>query len=104
MGSSNQESVTRSQGNGKWPSIAAIARDVASSSYSALDNVNKALKLIKDLDPEYQAIIAIITERALERAKLLMHWLPRVSKSVDLQASHLSRKITSWFSVRNNCR
>ena len=71
MGSSNQESVTRSQGNGKWPSIAAIARDVASSSYSALDNVNKALKLIKDLDPEYQAIIAIITERALERAKAI---------------------------------
>ncbi|NBU33577.1 Asp-tRNA(Asn)/Glu-tRNA(Gln) amidotransferase subunit GatA [bacterium] len=51
-----------------WKTIAEEAADVASGTNSAIKNVEKALKLIED-NSEYQAIINVIKDRALYRAK-----------------------------------
>jgi aspartyl-tRNA(Asn)/glutamyl-tRNA(Gln) amidotransferase subunit A len=52
----------------QWPSIDAIAESVNSGSSSAVELVNKAIETIKK-GSDYQAIIALTEERALERAK-----------------------------------
>ncbi len=52
----------------QWASIADIANEVKKGKSSAVDNVNSALKNI-DSGEDYQAIIAKIDTRALERAQ-----------------------------------
>lgn len=51
-----------------WPKIEKIAESVSSGQTTALANVEKSLKLIKE-HHEYQAIISITESRAIERAK-----------------------------------
>lgn len=53
-----------------WKSIADEAADVNSGATSAVANVHKALKFIEDA-AEYQAIISVINDRALQRAKII---------------------------------
>jgi len=55
----------------KWPSISDIAKNVVDGSTTAEANVRKSLDLIDKLNPEYRAIIATISERATERAKII---------------------------------
>lgn len=50
-----------------WPAIATIVSDVQAGKVTARANVEKSLKLINDR-ADYKAILAVITERALERA------------------------------------
>lgn len=50
-----------------WPSIERLAEGVNAGILTARENVEKSLKLISKHE-EYQAIIAVIKERALERA------------------------------------
>lgn len=52
----------------QWKSVRELASDVQAGKTSAVSLVERALKTIKD-KAEYQAIIAIIETRALERAK-----------------------------------
>lgn len=51
-----------------WPAISDLAEAVRSGKTSALDLVTKSHKIISEKD-EYQAIIAVIKERSLQRAK-----------------------------------
>ena len=51
-----------------WGSIETIAKNVANGSVTAVENVEKSLALIEKSDPEYNVIIALCRERALERA------------------------------------
>lgn len=51
-----------------WPSIKELVADVKSGKVTAQQNVEKALKLIEGAK-EYKAIISVIRERALARAK-----------------------------------
>jgi aspartyl-tRNA(Asn)/glutamyl-tRNA(Gln) amidotransferase subunit A len=53
----------------EWESIETIAKNVSNSSITAVANVEKSLEIIGRLDPEYNVVIALCTERALERAK-----------------------------------
>lgn len=50
-----------------WPAIATIAADVQTGRRTARANVEKSLKLVSD-NTEYKAILAVISDRALERA------------------------------------
>lgn len=50
-----------------WPSVAGIAESVNAGKTTALENVEKALKLIEEKS-EYKAIISVIKDRATERA------------------------------------
>lgn len=52
----------------QWPAVADIAADVRSGKTSALAMVERALKVI-DNAQEYKAIIAVIKDRSLERAR-----------------------------------
>jgi aspartyl-tRNA(Asn)/glutamyl-tRNA(Gln) amidotransferase subunit A len=52
-----------------WDSIDTIAKHVNEGSVTALSNVEKSLAIIEKLDPEYNVVIALTKERALERAK-----------------------------------
>ncbi len=52
-----------------WPNIRELASEVNSGGVTAVSNVDKSLKLIEELDPEYSVIIAVCKDRALERAK-----------------------------------
>lgn len=56
--------------NSVWPSIKQIAEDVKSGKVTAKENVEKSLDLIAKHD-EFKSIIAVIKERALERAQLI---------------------------------
>lgn len=51
-----------------WPTISEIANSVNNGKTSATENVEKSLRLI-DEKAEYKAIISVIKDRALERAK-----------------------------------
>jgi aspartyl-tRNA(Asn)/glutamyl-tRNA(Gln) amidotransferase subunit A len=51
-----------------WPSIAELAESVRAGKVSASENVEKSLKLIED-NKEFEAIIAVTSERARARAK-----------------------------------
>lgn len=51
-----------------WDSVADIASSVNAGKNSAVENVERSLKLIKE-KTEYKAIISVIKDRALERAK-----------------------------------
>lgn len=51
-----------------WPAISVLAHDVASGKKTAIENVEQALKNIKQKN-EYKTIIAPVTERARERAR-----------------------------------
>lgn len=51
-----------------WDAITDIAEFVNSGSSLAVDNVNKSLEAIADLDSEYQSIISLCTESALKKA------------------------------------
>lgn len=53
---------------GMWPSVSQIAVSVQAGQLSAVDLVNKAHQIIKE-KKEYNAVIAVIEERALSRAK-----------------------------------
>jgi len=53
----------------KWPSITDIAKSVDSGDTTATENVKKSLALIKELDPEYRAIISTLETRATKRAR-----------------------------------
>ena len=52
-----------------WEPITTIANSVNSGSVSVVDLVKKSLGLIEELNPEYNAIICTLEDRALERAK-----------------------------------
>jgi aspartyl-tRNA(Asn)/glutamyl-tRNA(Gln) amidotransferase subunit A len=52
-----------------WDSIAVIAESVQNGSKSALSNVEESLSRIESLDPEYNVVIALCKDRAIERAK-----------------------------------
>lgn len=52
---------------GMWPDIADIAASVQSGKVTARQNVEKSLKLVNEKS-EYKAILAVISDRALERA------------------------------------
>jgi aspartyl-tRNA(Asn)/glutamyl-tRNA(Gln) amidotransferase subunit A len=52
-----------------WDSIDTIANHVNDGSVTAVSNVEKSLEIIEKLDPEYNVVIALTKERALERAK-----------------------------------
>lgn len=52
----------------QWPAIAEIAKKVQSSELKAVDLVEKALKTIEE-KKEFNAVIAVIEDRARERAK-----------------------------------
>lgn len=54
--------------NSVWPAIAQIAEDVNNGKVSAKDNVEKSLSLIAEHE-DFKAIIAVIKDRALERAE-----------------------------------
>ena len=54
----------------KWPSIIDIALQVQQGELSAVDLVNKSLKTINE-HKEFNAVIAVIKDRALERAKII---------------------------------
>ena len=51
-----------------WPAISQIAEDVNSGKTTAVSQVEKALQLIAEKNPEYQAVICTIDERAKRRA------------------------------------
>ena len=53
-----------------WKTIKQEANDVANGTTSALANVNKSLKLIQD-NEEFGAIISVIKDRSIERAKFI---------------------------------
>ena len=55
---------------GVWKSIAAIADDVNAGKNTAVENVEKSLKIIAEKE-NFKAIIATTEARALERAKLI---------------------------------
>jgi aspartyl-tRNA(Asn)/glutamyl-tRNA(Gln) amidotransferase subunit A len=63
---SSQDSTSR-----YWPTLDKMSKDVVSGSTSALANVEKALARIKEVDPEYNAIIALCENRARKRARLI---------------------------------
>ncbi len=52
-----------------WPKISDIATAVRDKKSSAVENVQEALKRIKELNPEYNAVISVIEEESLKRAK-----------------------------------
>ncbi len=52
-----------------WESIYDIANKVNNSELKAVDNVNKSLTRINDLDGEYNAIVSLIKDRALSKAQ-----------------------------------
>jgi aspartyl-tRNA(Asn)/glutamyl-tRNA(Gln) amidotransferase subunit A len=52
-----------------WPAIKEIAKSVNSGEITAVENVNRALERIKEVDSEYKVVIATCEKRALERAK-----------------------------------
>ena len=51
-----------------WPSLSALASDINGGKVKAVDLVNKALKKI-DEDKDYNAIISVYKESALEKAQ-----------------------------------
>ena len=55
----------------EWDALQDIAAAVRSGQSSAVEQVKKALQNIADLNDEYQAIISVIEERALERAEAI---------------------------------
>jgi aspartyl-tRNA(Asn)/glutamyl-tRNA(Gln) amidotransferase subunit A len=55
---------------GTWKSLAAIAEDVQSGKTTALENVEKSLKIISE-NKQYDAIIATLATNARERAKTI---------------------------------
>lgn len=55
--------------NGRvWPSVVELALQVMNGAVSARQNVEKSLGIISEKNPEFQAIISTIDERALKRA------------------------------------
>jgi aspartyl-tRNA(Asn)/glutamyl-tRNA(Gln) amidotransferase subunit A len=54
-----------------WDSIDVIAKNVANGSVTAVSNVEKSISIIEKLDPEYNVIIALCRDRALERARII---------------------------------
>jgi len=52
-----------------WPTISTIADDVKNQKTTAVSNVEEALRRIEQLNPEYQAIIAVIKDRSIKRAR-----------------------------------
>jgi Asp-tRNA(Asn)/Glu-tRNA(Gln) amidotransferase A subunit family amidase len=63
----NQESRIKNQ---EWEPIAVLVDDVKSGKVSALSLVEKSLALIEE-HKEFQAIIAVIEERARKRARTI---------------------------------
>jgi aspartyl-tRNA(Asn)/glutamyl-tRNA(Gln) amidotransferase subunit A len=53
-----------------WPAISEIAAKVQNGEFKAVDLVRQSLDTIREKE-EYQAIISVIEDRALERAKLI---------------------------------
>lgn len=53
----------------KWPSIEDIAKSVQSGKSTAVENVEKSLRLIKDLNPEYGAILSVLETSAQNKAR-----------------------------------
>lgn len=52
-----------------WPAIAAIVAGVVNGTVTAEDNVRTSLRIIKEKNEEFNAIIVTLDERALTRAK-----------------------------------
>lgn len=52
-----------------WPKISDIVKSVSDGRVSATENVNKALKLIEEKNPEYSAVVSVIESRAIARAE-----------------------------------
>jgi aspartyl-tRNA(Asn)/glutamyl-tRNA(Gln) amidotransferase subunit A len=55
----------------QWPAINDIVKLVISGETTALQNVQKSLDRIKEVDDEYKVIIATCQDRAIERAKII---------------------------------
>lgn len=65
MGDTIKESINKNT----WPPISQIVASVIAGDKTATENVELALSLIEEFDPEYKAIISVVKDRALERAK-----------------------------------
>lgn len=53
----------------EWPAVSEIVKQVLSGEVTAQEQVKKSLQLISDLNPRYNAVLSVIEERSLERAK-----------------------------------
>lgn len=67
----------------QWPAIEIIAKKVQSGELKAVDLVDQALKSIED-NKEYNAVIATIKDRALDRAKKIDDGSAKSEKSGQL--------------------
>lgn len=55
----------------EWASLSDLAEQVRSGSTTATQLVEKSLKAIEDLNPQFQAIISVCKDRAIERANYI---------------------------------